>query len=495
MCIDARYSEHPRTQHDFCIFTREKTSMQVSDAPVDDLQERLLQALSNILIELNALQMLANKEPAPSSIDVEAIRQGLTTLERMTREALAEVRAANADLSLAELEGVTLAEALSRLVEETAETLGLASRLSFSGVDERGQPEEQALPAPAERLLFMAAREALYQVAQHTGARRLRLALNYGRDDVQMSIEDDGLNAGSQAAESEGVDTYDAPAPPFDTLAPGESAHGEEAAALMRDIGGHIERLGGTLEITAGERGTRVEVRLPYHAHHPGAEAAQQALAERGDLVRILIVDSQAVTRAGLHRLLDSYAGLQVVGEAADGVQAVSEMLELGPQVVLMDAQLPEGQSLEALRQIKQLNRDTKVLLLAAQAREEYLYEILRAGADGYILKDVAPDGLAQAVRAVARGELLLQPELAGKLISRFGATGRGETRRDALTPRELEVLRLLARGLRNKEIAARLFVSERTVNFHLANIYQKLNVSGRTEALSRALEQGLITA
>ncbi len=211
--------------------------------------------------------------------------------------------------------------------------------------------------------------------------------------------------------------------------------------------------------------------------------------------MRILIVDSQAVTRAGLHRLLDSYAGLQVVGEAADGVQAVSEMLELGPQVVLMDAQLPEGQSLEALRQIKQLNRDTKVLLLAAQAREEYLYEILRAGADGYILKDVAPDGLAQAVRAVARGELLLQPELAGKLISRFGAAGRGETRRDALTPRELEVLRLLARGLRNKEIAARLFVSERTVNFHLANIYQKLNVSGRTEALSRALEQGLITA
>ncbi len=181
--------------------------MQVSDAPVDDLQERLLQALSNILIELNALQMLANKEPAQSSIDVEAMRQGLTTLERMTREALAEVRAANADLSLAELEGVTLAEALSRLVEETAETLGLASRLSFSGVDERGQPEEQALPAPAERLLFMAAREALYQVAQHTGARRLRLALNYGRDDVQMSIEDDGLNAGSQAAVSEGVDT------------------------------------------------------------------------------------------------------------------------------------------------------------------------------------------------------------------------------------------------------------------------------------------------
>ncbi|MBV9231686.1 MAG: response regulator transcription factor [Chloroflexi bacterium] len=210
--------------------------------------------------------------------------------------------------------------------------------------------------------------------------------------------------------------------------------------------------------------------------------------------VRILLVDSQAVTRAGLHRLLESYPGLQVVGQAADGLQAVSETLELGPDVVLMDTQLPAGQSLEALRQIKQLNLDTKVLLFSAQDREEYLYETLRAGADGYVLKDIAPDELVQAVRAVARGEVLIQPQLAGRLLSRFGRQGRGP-RYDTLTARELEVLRLLARGLRNKEIAAQLYVSERTVNFHLANIYQKLNVSGRTEALSKALEQGLITA
>jgi len=206
-----------------------------------------------------------------------------------------------------------------------------------------------------------------------------------------------------------------------------------------------------------------------------------------------LIVDSQMVTRAGLQRLLESYPGLQVIGQAADGVQAVSETLELGPRVVLMDAQLPNGQSLEALRQIKQLNLETKVLLLSTQNREEYLYETLRAGADGYILKDIAPDELAQAIRTVARGEILIQPQLASRLLSRFGT--RGSTPYESLTTREMEVLRLLARGMRNKEIAARLFVSERTVNFHLANIYQKLNVSGRTEALSKALEKGLITA
>ena len=109
-------------------------------------------------------------------------------------------------------------------------------------------------------------------------------------------------------------------------------------------------------------------------------------------------------------------------------------------------------------------------------------------------MKDIAPDELAAAVRSVARGEVLIQPQIASRLLSRYGRRERGTARYDTLTTRELEVLRLLARGLRNKEIAARLFVSERTVNFHLANIYQKLQVSGRTEALRKALEQGLIT-
>jgi DNA-binding NarL/FixJ family response regulator len=194
-----------------------------------------------------------------------------------------------------------------------------------------------------------------------------------------------------------------------------------------------------------------------------------------------------------LRRLLEGYPDLEIVGEASDGVQAVSEALELGPQVVLMDTQLPNNQSLEALRQIKQLNADTRVLLLAAVDREEYLYEALRAGADGYILKDIAPDELVQAVRTVARGELLIQPQIAGRLISRIGQQAQGNAAHETLTAREQEVLRLLARGLRNKEIAARLYVSERTVNFHLANIYQKLNVSGRTEALSKAHEKGLL--
>jgi DNA-binding NarL/FixJ family response regulator len=468
----------------------------MQSAAPDSANEQLLQVLSAILIQINALQTIADKEAPGTSSDNHAISNGLRLLERMAREALYDVRVSLDDAPPAELVGTTLAEALSRLVEETAEMLGVSSRVSFSGVDDEGRPREHTLPPVVDRVLYSIARESLYQVQQHSGVRKLRLALNYGPDDVQMSIEDDGNNPALSPAPAAETATTSA-LPPF------AEAPVVLSVPLVTNMRQRIEQYGGTLEIVAaGERGTRVLVHIPYASHTHTTHAASHgadmpiltedmpaAAASAGEVVRVLVVDGQSVTRAGLHRLLESYAGLQVVGQAADGVQAVSETLELGPQVVLMDAQLPNGQSLEALRQIKQLNLDTRVLLLSTLDREEYLYETLRAGADGYVLKDIAPDELAQAVRAVARGEILIQPQLAGRLLSRVGKRAPN----DALTTRELEVLRLLARGMRNKEIASRLFVSERTVNFHLANIYQKLNVSGRTEALSRALEQGLI--
>ncbi len=491
--------------------------------------EQLLQTLSALLIQVNALQTLVEDEQLENMgkagiqqkqlllniQDMQAVRTGLATVEQMTRDALHVVRSDCDEMPLPELEGVTLVDALSRLVEETAETLGLSSRVSFSGVDEQGRPKEHELCSAAERILFLIAREALYEVQLRTGARKVRLTLNYGQEDVQMGIEDDGLVVGiplDVLAHPEPV--YDAPALPFmgETLhtVAVQSTETAPVVSIMRDLRARIEQLGGTLEISSpGERGTRLLARVHYTQHAQTATIAPLAPAPSTSTaamtltsakstqaaVSVLVVDSHAVIRAGLHRLLESYDGIHVVGEAADGVQAVSETLELGPQVVLMDSHLPNGQSMEALRQIKQLNADTKVLLLSAQDREEYLYETLRAGADGYVLKDIAPDELVQAVRAVARGEVQVQAQLAGKLLSRFGKQGRGTSLYESLTTRELEVLRLLARGLRNKEIASRLYVSERTVNFHLANIYQKLNVSGRTEALSRALEQGLISA
>jgi len=480
--------------------------MQSNDTAQPDAHEHILQMLSAIMLQINATQLVVRDD---YPMDVETVRTGLSAMEQITREAIRALRAASDDPPLPELVGVTLVEALTRAVEETAEALGLSSRVSFSG-------EERALSAYSERLLYRIAQEAFYQVQQHTHARKLRFTFTFGRDEVVMSIEDDGTLptlptllpsddeipfphfTNDEASSPQEVDLA-MPLPYFQEES--QSVYERDPFSALRH---RIEHLGGILDVgvqlTASTTTpiTRVQVHLPYsiptaniQAAKPPDTGTQSTTLEK---IRILVVDNLAVSRVGLRRLLESYADLQVVGEAADGVQAVSETLELGPQVVLMDALLPNGQSMDALKQIKQLNLNARVLLLAAQYREEFLYETLQAGADGYVLKDIAPDELAEAVRAVARGEMLVQPQLASRLLTRFGRQGRGTFPYETLTAREQDVLQLLARGLRNKEIAARLYVSERTVNFHLANIYQKLNVSGRTEALSKALEQGLVT-
>jgi len=473
--------------------------MQTIDTSPHTDHAHLLRSLSAMMAQIDMLQNAVRGEAAAAqTIDfagVAALRNGLASLEQMTREMLYDVRSISDDLPLDALPGLPLGEALSRLVDETAEAAQLSSRVLFSG-------DERPVSGDIERLLYRVARDALSQVRQHGGARKLRFSLNYGRDEAQMSIEDDGVPSEQTIMSIFASDTQSSPAPPFASMERDENMT-TDALLMLRS---RVEHLGGSLEITAGvEQGTQVRVSIPYvhHVHDlplpasPASPTSSVTLAggAAAGHIRLLIVDNQAVTRAGLRHLLESYADLQVIGEAVDGVQAVSETAELGPQVVVLDAQLPQGQSMEALRQIKQLSPDTHVLLLSTLDREEYLYETLRAGAEGYVLKDIAPDELAQAIRIVARGEVLIQPQIAGRLISRFGKQGRAGSALDALTARELEVLRLLARGLRNKEIAARLFVSERTVNFHLANIYQKLNVSGRTEALSKAHAQGLITA
>jgi DNA-binding NarL/FixJ family response regulator len=522
----------------------------------DTDHSHLVETLSAMILQINALQALLCSESSTGEINhaptdnTDALHDGLTILEQMTQAALHQARSIDEDILPAQLIGVTLSEALSRAVEETAEKLGLSSRITFSG-------DEHTLPSYTESLLYRIVQETLYQLEQYTGTRKLRLIFNYGHDEVQMSIEHDGVPT---------TKSDDAPAPLFTSNA------SHTTNAVMSDLRHRIEHLGGVLQVNSGiqesrgemSRGemstgvinhapTSIRVRVPYEYRESANEAQDRAsLTQKAELaptlgsqplvdaqfggqvtgetsrgvmntgemstgvihhaptVSVLIVESQAVTRAGLHRLLESYPDLQVIGEAADGVQAVSETLELGPQVVLMDMQLsstgvmnhaPTGvgdlqvSALEAIRQIKQLNLNTQVLVLSSLDREEYLYEALRAGADGYVLKDSAPDELAQAIRTVARGEVLVHPQLARRLLSQISRQARNNHPYESLTAREQEVLRLLARGLRNKEMAARLHVSERTINFHLANLYQKLNVSGRTEALSKAVGAGLVPA
>jgi DNA-binding NarL/FixJ family response regulator len=465
--------------------------MQTIHTPEEQQTERtqLIRELSAMLAQLSVLQSIARPEGSEtlSSTDVAALRDGLVALEQMAREMLYEARSTEDMLSLTSLPDVPLAEALARAVDETAEAMQISSRVAFSG-------EERSLSSEVEQLLYHITLTALSQIRQHNGARKLRFTLHFESNEIVMNVEDDGVPVESALPSLFASDAQSMPVPPF-TGQEDQHGRGHDDDTLAR-LRNRAEMLGGSLEvITSIEHGTQVQARLPYRQETQRGKDAMNAIQSAPtNPVRILVVDSLAVTRAGLRRLLESYSDLLVIGEAVDSVQAVSETAELGPQVVIMDAQLPGGQSLEALRQIKLLNPDTRVLLLSTLDREEYLYETLRAGADGYVLKDILPDELAQAVRTVARGEVLVQPQIASRLISRFGKQERAINALESLTAREQEVLRLLARGLRNKEIAARLFVSERTVNFHLANIYQKLHVSGRTEALSKAHEQGLLT-
>jgi DNA-binding NarL/FixJ family response regulator len=449
-----------------------------SSEPGRIVYEELAQVLRSMMEQITALQELAraNEEGGP---DIQQVRQGLDRLAEMAGELLALLETAGGVLPLAALPGISLTESLSQLVESTAETLGLSSRVTFAG-------RERELPDYLARLLYRVAQEILARVSSHAGARRLRFTLDYRNAEVVMSIEDDGV-----PAEQEQPPANEEAGAPLPFLHPGQGGEGA-SDRLMRRLRAQVEGLGGAFEINSGvEQGVQVRVCVPERGEPLPASARETEGSAR---IKVLVVDGQAVSRAGLRRLLESYPDLEIVGEAGDSMQAVSETAELLPQIVLIDAQLPENGALETLRQLRQLNAETRALLLAGQEDEALLYEAMRAGAGGYVSKEVAPDELAQAVRAVARGEVLLQPQLAARLLTRFGGQEqRSGYPQESLTAREREVLQLLARGLRNKEIAARLVVSERTVNFHLANIYAKLHVSGRTEALSKALEQGLL--
>ena len=493
------------------------TSLEQCEAWQEELARKLLALMTRIQSLRDLVRVDEDgevKNGKETALDVEPLRQGLRELEHMASELLYEVQEANGGLLLDELPGIPLGEALARLVDTTAENLGLSSRVAFAGW-------ERPLSDYLSRLLYRVAQEALARVAAHEGARRLRFSLDYRRTEIAMMLEDDGM-PGAEEPFLDGEPGEATGVPPFLAEEQSEKRGAQQLAGqTIRRLRSMIENLGGSLVITGGiEQGVQVQVRVPLrrpehveHGHNDGAAhsqettegtvnkqkaretmAAGQETAEVVTKIRVLLVDNQTVSRAGLRRLLESYPDLEVVGEASDSMQAVSETAELLPQIVLLDAHLPEEQSLETLRQVRQLNGDIHVLLLAGREDETLLYESLRAGAGGYILKDIAPDELAQAVRGVARGDVLIQPQMAARLLARSGGSDRGAGGlQESLTTREREVLQLLARGLRNKEIAARLFVSERTVNFHLANIYAKLHVNGRTEALSRALEHGLL--
>jgi DNA-binding NarL/FixJ family response regulator len=213
-------------------------------------------------------------------------------------------------------------------------------------------------------------------------------------------------------------------------------------------------------------------------------------------VISVLLADDQELVRSGFRLILELEDGIEVVGEAADGREAVRLAKELQPDVVLMDVRMPELDGIEATRRVKHSGVDTRVLVLTTFDLDEYVYGAIRAGASGFLLKDAPREQLVTAVRTVARGEALLAPAITQRLIERFVArppAGEAAPAIADLSTRELEVLRLLARGLSNAEIAAELFVGEATVKTHVAHILRKLDVRDRVQAVVFAYETGIV--
>ncbi|MEU3722242.1 response regulator transcription factor [Streptomyces sp. NPDC031705] len=215
--------------------------------------------------------------------------------------------------------------------------------------------------------------------------------------------------------------------------------------------------------------------------------------------IRVLIVDDQMMVREGFSVLLNAMEGIEVVGEAVDGRQAIAKVAALRPDVVLMDIRMPEMNGLEATRQIVAADTDAKVLVLTTFDLDEYVYQALRAGASGFLLKDASARQLAEGVRVVAAGEALLAPSVTKRLIVEFSKLAEVQRAADPsavteLTERETEVLVLIAQGLSNVEIADRLLVAESTIKTHVSRILVKLGLRDRTQAAVYAYETRLVT-
>ncbi len=216
------------------------------------------------------------------------------------------------------------------------------------------------------------------------------------------------------------------------------------------------------------------------------------------DAIRILLVDDQRLMREGLRVLLELEEGLEVAGEAADGKEALEQYAALRPDVVLMDVRMPGMDGVEATRRLRERWPDARIIILTTFDDDAYVFEGLRAGAMGYLLKDVSGEELAAAIRTVAAGGALLAPSVARKVVAAFSRLSPptrlpDEGLPEPLSEREKEILRLLAQGLSNREIAERLVLAEGTVKNHVTTILQKLGVRDRTQAALRAREIGLL--
>ncbi len=410
-----------------------------------ELHDVVGHSVSVMTVQASAVRRLLTPEQ-------EREREALLVVEQTGREALAEMRRLVGVLRRPE-EAPALVpqpslEHVRKLVEQTREA-GLPTQLNVEG-------EASPLPAGIDLTAYRLVQEGLTNALKHANATQAEVLVRYEGDGVEL----------------------------------GRPRQRHRRRKRRR-------------ERTRARRHARARVGLRRQARGraDGARRLRAARAPAGHgcvSVRVLIVDDQALVRTGFRMILEAETDIEVVGEAPDGAQAIEEALRLEPDVVLMDVRMPELDGIEATRRLLSNGASsTKVVMLTTFDMDEYVYDALRAGASGFLLKDVPPEQLIDGIRAVANGDALLAPSITRRLIEEFVRAAPTRTEQPAglaeLTSREVEVLRLIARGFSNAEIAKELFVSETTVKTHVAHVLMKLDVRDRVQAVVLAYESGIV--
>ncbi len=432
-----------------------------------DIHDVLAQMITSIVLQLeHTLQRLPDDSPQR-----EVVEQARDT----ARSAIAETRRIVWNLRSA---SVTLEDPRTVVRIEAPKLerrVGIKPEVVVTGEPKPLRPETGSV---VQRFV----RVGLDNVWSHSEARNVRILLDYGEHAFTLLIEDDG----------KGFDPSE-----IDLMGTGRVglAGAAERARLV----------GGSLRIeSAAQQGTRAWCVVPYTPSEPASRtrdtvyrAATAALNGEaradGQRIRVVLIDDHSMVRQGLEHMLAEHGDIKVIGAAGTGSDGLRIINDVRPDVVLCDLQLPDISGVEVISRVRMLFPDIRCVIVTTYDNDDYIYEGIKSGAKGYVLKDVSSDELAQAVRAAARNESLLQPIVAGKLLERFGEMARHGDVVEQLTEREMGVLRALATGSRNKEIAQQLSLSESTVKTHLASIFGKLAVTTRTEAVTRGRELGLI--
>ncbi|MGC9334039.1 MAG: response regulator, partial [Anaerolineae bacterium] len=400
-----------------------------------------------------------------------AVAEQLREVRATGQEALREMRQLIFELRPPVLDKEGLVTALRARLDAVESRAGIQTELRVSG--------ERRLPHALEKALYRVLQETLNNVVKHARAARVTLDLNFADDAVVLQVSDNGIGFDPAAARMGGC-------------------------LGLEGMNERLRAMGGRLQVeSAPGKGTKVTVQIDTSRALP-SKPAPVSLPRMLTLpgpdprslphtpIRVLVADDHAIVRKGIRALLETQAGVEVVGEAGNGQETLDRVEELQPDVVLMDLLMPGVDGIEATRRIVARQPKARILVLTSFSSDEKIFPALRAGALGYLLKDSGPEDLLQAIQHVYHGRSSLDPLVASKVLRELTQPSDRPPAPGTLSEREREVLRLLGHGLSNREIADKLVITQATVRSHLSNILSKLHLDNRPQAVLYALREGV---